>query len=630
MDNVQYEKIVWQLKVLLDIAEENLDTYSFQNFNVKKVKVLVSGKNAFTVSTVGFTKSQIMGDVEEWYNHIISYILSYKPELQSKLQPILDSPKELNYRLSGIDDNTNYYLPVVNNDPDLIVLRQYTFVDLHSGHDHVENAPGNTQRADRLINNPAYNADLYINGKLLEFSGLPIPNPYSNLTKDSLLRLPNNVTTHEHNEQTMNIYSSKWVPQFLDGVVKKFEATMGYAKTLPNLNDPILNPIANATGEDSGETVQSFGYIPTMDEPLFTEFNHHTVDVTANSNGLYLVNIIGYLAAFGISSTDVDLLAFLQDTANRLPPQRDLQTLNCRIVDLPVPLPSPFGPAKLTIAGHFPMGSEYTPVTFPDGYGVFTGAGDVYPGSWHWNMGGPGHAHPPTGNSNYLQTNYYVDVDLKKLYEQKVALVNLVRAKNPNVAAAIPDASIFVQSIFTNFGLNFNYSRKLAKDLNITWAAMGQFPSAVYHLPIGKSVSISYPDFVIPCSGRIVLTYPHTHDHCSKLQLLIVKDGVRTKVTSTYPKNKSTAQSLHDAVPEYGYFGNKTPGYAIHNHPTDCPANLSIGGLAHSVYAPGSNGPIFDESKKTHLVVVAHNDNPHDQMIDQMSIYFVYFEKLDI
>lgn len=630
MNSDLYEKIVWQITNLLTKAEEDLNTYTYKNTSSDTVQVKENGINAFQVSTNGFVKGKIMADINQWYLYLVNVISAYKPELKPKLRCILDTSMQIEYESSEVDINGNYYGVPENNDQNLVKIQQFRFIDFSGGHAHDnEDQPefAATQRADRLISNPAYNLDLYINGQLYGMLGLP--NIYAGISKDSLLRVPNNETVHSQNDDLndghndghndsdqQTYYSERWIPQFMDAVVKKFEATIGHGKEIPNLSSPLLSPL----GEDSGETVTSMNYEHQMEDSSYTELNHHTVEGLANSNDLYLTTLTGILASYGLSPSDQDVAGFIYNTSLRLPPVRDLETNITYVRNLG----SEAYPINTALTAHFGMGGEFTPAVFPDGYGAHTGAGDIMNFTWHWN----GEASPvvPDGKKVYIKTDYYADIDLKKLYDQKVALVDLIKLKYQFLNNLIPDTNQFVQGIFSQFGLNHTYQRGYHKDIHIMWSSIGQ--NAAFNIPPGKSIAYSKSN-MLPSKAKLVYVYPHCHDHCCKVKLVAEVDGENTKITSCYPNNSSTYKALHDRVDRYLHYGDKTSGYLPHNHSDFSPGHLPPGGLNHAVYAPGSNGFVIDEPGKTILRTIGRYNSPHEDPIDQMALYFVYFEKLE-
>lgn len=144
------------------------------------------------------------------------------------------------------------------------------------------------------------------------------------------------------------------------------------------------------------------------------------------------------------------------------------------------------------------------------------------------------------------------------------------------------------------------------KNTHASW--IGAEPcSEDFSIPSGRSTKIS-PDYPVLKKQRLVLSQPHTHDHVKKMDLLY--DG--KKVLRVKPGYTSTYVA-HDDVGE-----GETAWHLDKNH-------LPAGGLP--VWSPGKDGPIFEVGSV--LSVIGEFKNPHPQSIDNMLIFFNFWEELE-
>lgn len=614
MDSEQYEKIIYQINFLLKNAEIDPSSYTFENVNKTKITGHVSG-NSFDIKTNQFSVNEIMGDTQNWIVYLVDVLTDSNPNIGSKLQYIKDDPSPI---YDPIDTNAikNLYVKPSWERSNLIKVTQYDYVDISNSHEHGGGMDipygSSTQRADRLFNNPVYNMELYLHGDLT--AKLGGTNPYNNLTKDSLIRLPNEESTMEHNGESMTIYSTRVATQFVDACVREYKYTIGKGDKLSNLTDPLVNN----GGDDAGITNDQLNYEPQLNDPTFTEINHHTNSIQLSSNQLYVAQLTGQIAGWGLSPSDPDVQSYLGNTASQLRPLRTLENVYQRQFES--------NGLQFSLGGFYGSGKEFTDIKFPENYGVHTSAGDIQLFAWHWNnLVSPSIS---SDKSIYHRGEFEVDFELAGLYQQKKALVELLKSKNTSIDSAIPDAAQYVQDIFTQFGLDHTYSKETVKDLNVVYLLTGYMSGAKFKLPVGKSLSYSLGTF-IPSKAKIVAAVPHAHNHVTNMKLVAEENGVNHEIAKVYPINGYSKLATHDAVQRYNFEGDKTPGYPLHSHNGDRTGNLTVKGLEHGVYYGGDDGVILDNPDKTLLRAVGSFDNPHENPIDQMCVYFLYYEDLN-
>ena len=467
----------------------------------------------------------------------------------------------------------------------------------------------NPQRGDRLTHNPAYNLELKIWGRLRELIGLP--NHYSAITKDTLVRVPN--TTRKFPaacDPIVNGYGDGYIPQFMDGWVRGHESTIGKAEEIVNFTAPLVSFI----GDDSGRTMSTFNFVDKRTENDYTEMNHHAMSGTADSSGLYMALTGAMLQTMGLSAADPDVAAYLGLTQSMLP-------LN-RVVDSEATFKVKANGIDIVVAANIGVGTPLTPITFPENFALRVAAGDILALGWRWNP-----MNPNVEEHHYVRYKIFMDINQKKIYDSKVALVNLFKSKYPAVNAAIPDAVAYVSGLFTDFGLDKTRVPDEYQDLISTWVDTG-FSSIAKSptIPPGKSI-IYGKENSFSAKGRIALVQPLVRNHCKRATLLASSGLDVEPLVICKPNNSDTFLATHDTVYQYGMFGPGTPFIDMHNHPGDNCSHLPTDGLNSEVYAPGSSGPIVEDSNVL-LRCVTVSDNPHDTYIDAAGIFITYWYKV--
>ena len=109
--------------------------------------------------------------------------------------------------------NNNHYGTKPCDTTGLVTVTHFVHIDHTPNNGGITGA--NPQRSDSVSNNPAYNLELKIWGRLKELIGLP--NQYSAVTKDTLVRVPN--TTRKFpaaSDPIVNGYGEGYIPQYMD------------------------------------------------------------------------------------------------------------------------------------------------------------------------------------------------------------------------------------------------------------------------------------------------------------------------------------------------------------------------------------------------------------------------------
>jgi len=139
----------------------------------------------------------------------------------------------------------------------------------------------------------------------------------------------------------------------------------------------------------------------------------------------------------------------------------------------------------------------------------------------------------------------------------------------------------------------------------VAWLT-GDSPDFLLFLKPGSS-NIDGPDYEVNQPIRIVAIYPHTHDHSRYIELRLNGKPLRRFT----PRNAM--------IPVKHSFGEReaSPLHASSGH-------LPVGGL--TPWLPGENGLVLKAGDK--LNVFGSFSNPHNRPIDNMIIFYVYWENL--
>lgn len=161
------------------------------------------------------------------------------------------------------------------------------------------------------------------------------------------------------------------------------------------------------------------------------------------------------------------------------------------------------------------------------------------------------------------------------------------------------------EEVYIRFKYKLDTENQGYKNTHVSWIS-AEPCNEDFSVPPGEFVKIS-PDYPVLKRQRLVLSQPHVHDHAKKMALL--NDG--KKVLQIKPGYTSTYVA-HDDVGE-----GETSWHMDKDH-------LPVGGLP--TWAPGKNGPVFEAGST--LSAQGKFKNPHPQSIDNMLIFFNFWEEL--